>query len=158
MNQRSAYVSLGLGLLLAFFLQHLFQIKWPLMVALQQHATYKYWSGLLLMTYITYQWYLAFLRMHGRVHAAKRHYKPHKWLGACAPLFFYVHSTQLGYAYLGVLSVMYFANVVLGLCNQEVVQSRKKWFTQSWMVTHVAASVLIVVLMVYHIFISFSYS
>ena len=80
MNQRSAYASLGLGLLLAFFLQHLCQIKWPLMAALQQHATYKHWSGLLLMTYLAYQWYLAFLRTHGRMHAAKRHYKLHKWL------------------------------------------------------------------------------
>lgn len=92
------------------------------------------------------------------MHTARRHYKLHKWPGACAPLFFYVHSTQRGYAYLSVLSTAYFANVGLGLCNQEVVQIRKKWFAQSWMVTHVAASVLIVVLMVYHIFISFSYS
>lgn len=92
------------------------------------------------------------------MHTAKRHYKFHTWLGACAPLVFYLHATHLGYAYLGMLSGTYFANVVLGLCNQEVVRLRKRWFTQAWMVAHVAASVLVVVLMLSHICIAFSSS
>ena len=68
------------------------------------------------------------LRTHGNLKTAKSQYLRHKRAGFLASLLFYLHSTQLGYAYLFFLSIVYFANVVLGFCNPETMGIKKRWF------------------------------
>lgn len=109
------------------------------------------------MIYITAQWYLSILRAIGRIRIAKYNYEIHKQLGVLAPLFFYAHSATLGYAYLFWLSSVYFANMVVGLLNREVLAMRAKRFSYYWMILHVTLAVLITTLMGYHIFISLYY-
>jgi len=41
----------------------------------------------------------------------------HKLLGALAPVFFYTHAQHIGYAYLQVLSLIYFAIFLTGMSN-----------------------------------------
>jgi len=151
------YLYLGALLLILFFAQDFFYIKWPWLVKQQMDLMYKQWSGLVLMIYVIAQWYLSMLRVLGQGRIAKYNYEIHKQLGVLAPLFFYAHSAKLGYAYLFWLSSVYFANVVVGLLNQEVIPARKKWFSYYWMILHVTLAVLITILMVYHVFISFYY-
>ncbi len=153
------YFYLGAALLLAFALQEILPLKWPWLETLQERERFKRWSGLLLTLYIGSQFILPFLRQRGYLRAAARHYHLHKLQGAFAPLFFYAHSTSLGYAYLLGLSLVYFANVALGLLNHErVTQPRPtQRYRFYWLIAHIGLSLLIVALVAYHIYVVFAY-
>lgn len=156
--QLGAHFYLGVSLLLAFLAQNLFHLKWPWLVTMQMDETYKQLSGLVLVGFIGYQWYLSVLRAKGLSEKAVRQYEIHRWAGALAPLFFYLHSHQIGYAYLFLLSTIYFGNVALGLLNPLILQINNNHLFNGWMVTHVGLAVFLVTLASYHIFTAFYYS
>ena len=151
------YVSVGILFLLAFWIQYVFELQWEWLVKMQGHETVQQCTGLALASYVAHQWYLSWLRTHGDLKTAKSHYLRHKRAGILASLLFYLHSTQLGYAYLFFLSLVYFANVVLGFCNPETMGIKKRWFYTSWILTHVSLSVLLVILIGFHVCIAFIY-
>ena len=151
------YFALGVFLLSAYLAQALFHLKMPWLESLQQDQTYKITTGLVLLAFVGFQWLLTIFRMKGYKFLAHHHYNYHKQLGCFAPLIFYIHSTQLGYAYLALLSSVYLANTAVGLFNYETLRISRKSFVHYWMVTHVALSLLVVVLIIYHIFIVFAY-
>jgi len=158
MQRFEAHFYLGVLLLLAFFAQDLFQLKWPWLAVLQTDETYKQLSGLVLVAFIGYQWYLSVLRAKGLSDRAQYQYQRHQWAGALAPLFFYLHAHQIGYTYLFLLSTIYFGNVALGLLNPLIALTNNKHLFNGWMVTHVGLAVFLVTLASYHIFTSFYYS
>jgi hypothetical protein len=61
----------------------------------------------------------------------------------------FLHSTRLGFGYLVVLSGVYLANSVVGLVNPSAFP-RMKSVLSPWTVVHVALSVLLVALTLYH--------
>ena len=152
---------LGLILLVLFMIQSIFNLKVPFLVEWQSNGSYKKWSGFVLAFYIGLQWVLPILRMTKRQKLVKRFYPIHKYAGAFAPLIYYFHSMEWGYAYLIVLSTVYFANIVLGLFSLDIVGSQiknyRKQYSFIWMVLHVSLSLLTVWLMVYHIYIAYAY-
>ena len=152
-----SYFYLGVLLLAAFFIQDAFALKWAWLVQMQTNETFKQLTGLVLVSYLTHQWYLSVLRLRGRMETARIKLPRHKQLGALAPLVFYLHSHQIGYAYLFLLSSLYFANVAIGLFNQKIIGIQSKWFLYGWMIVHVALSVFIVILTSYHVFIALYY-
>jgi methionine sulfoxide reductase heme-binding subunit len=157
MQKREGCFYLGILLLLAFWVQDAFELRWNWLMEMQNNEPFKQLTGLVLVMYVMHQWYLALLRTQGQMQAARSQYQRHKQAGVWAALLFYFHSIQFGYAYLFLLSMVYFANVVWGLFNQETVRIRKRWFYNTWIVGHVSLSVLLVILISYHIFITFSY-
>ena len=65
---------------------------------LQQEEMFNRWSGLALAIIITFQWVLTLTRVFkGLRKYSLKMTTVHKWLGAFTPLFFYVHSMNLGY-------------------------------------------------------------
>lgn len=160
MRDRSSlrYVWGGLALIAAFVLQAVLGLEWEWLAARQRNPSYKRWSGLVLTLYIAAQWLLTALRVRQRWRQAKQAYTLHKYLGVLGPLFFYAHAQRFGYAYLLVLSVVYFGTILVGILNQEILTFRKRWFGELWILVHVGFSVLMVLLSGYHIFISFYYS
>lgn len=152
---------IGLFFLILFPLQAVLGWQPAQLAAWQSNDTYKMWSGVALTGYLGLQWVLPALRMTGRTSLVKRFYKLHKQAGAVAPVIFYIHAMEWGYAYLGFLTVVYFSNIAVGLFSQDVVGSRlgalRKQYTFYWMVTHVFLSVLTVGLTFYHIYIAFAY-
>ena len=155
----NGYVYLGLFLFLAFAAQEVLQIKWPWLETMQAGESYRRWSGLLLTLYLAAQFILPVMRARGHVQAVVRHHRLHKLQGAFAPLIYYVHATTLGYAYTLVLSIVYFANFLLGLFNQDIVRDpdRKQRYLKYWLAPHVGLSILTVVLVLYHIYVVFAY-
>ena len=151
------YLYLSIIFLVAFWFQAVFELKWEWLADIQRHQVFQQCTGLGLLLYVAHQWYLSLLRTKKQNSAAKSHYLRHKQAGVLAPVIFYLHSTQFGYAYLFVLSVVYFANVVIGLCNQETLRTKYKWFSNSWIVVHVSLSVLIVVLTAFHVVVALIY-
>ncbi len=156
MNNKSTIV--GLVLLCVFFLQFFLKLEWHWLFELQQQEMYKRWSGLALALFIVFQWILTLTRVikKFRKHAMTMQ-TIHKWLGAICPLFFYIHSMSLGYGYLLLLSYIFFTNTLLGYFNLDVIKNKSDLLFKGWMIAHVALSIIVTIMMVFHITIVFYY-
>lgn len=155
---RNGYLYIGIGLFLLYVVQEALDVRWSYLLALQQVESYKRWSGLVLLVFIALQWSLTLVRAKKKwEHRSAAFMDIHKWMGALSPLAFYAHSMKLGYAYLMVLSITFFANVLIGFINLDVVKAKAYWYFQAWMIVHVALSLAISMIAFYHIWIVFYY-
>ncbi|RKR14267.1 hypothetical protein CLV91_0342 [Maribacter vaceletii] len=149
---------LGLVLLSAFFVFYFGNIEWVWLQELQQQENYKRWSGLAVALFIIFQWLLTFTRIIKRFRqSAMKMATIHKWLGAMSPLLFYIHSVKLGYGYIALMSYLFFANALLGYINLDVIKSKGEILFKGWMIFHVAFSIIISILMCFHIVMVFYY-
>ena len=158
-NQSKAYFYLGLGLFFAFLLQAFFQLKIPWLETLQSQQTYKIYSGLFVIFYMLTQFIMPYNKSCEIPHATADTYQQHKLRGAFAPLIFFIHSSQFGVAYLLMLSLVYFANILLGLFNHERIENplyRINYF-KVWLPAHIVLSLLTVALIAFHIYVIVSY-
>lgn len=151
------YFCLGLLLLTAFAVQEFGHLSWPWLAQLQADDVYKQLSGFVLVGYFAFQWRCSFLRNRGLMQKAAKTLNGHKLLGALAPVFFYAHAQHSGYAYLQVLSLVYFGIFLTGLCNVEITRIRKDWFRTIWITAHVGLATGLMFLLGYHIYISYAY-
>lgn len=153
------YLITGIGLFLLYMLQEVLNIRWQYLHALQLDEAFKRWSGLCLLTFIILQWSLTVSRVKKRLEPhAPGIMQVHKWMGAFSPLIFYIHAMEFGFAYLFVLSLTFFSNVLLGYVHVDVIKTKAYWYFQGWMITHVALSLMITLLGLYHIWIVFYYT
>ncbi|WP_299432123.1 resistance to Congo red protein [uncultured Maribacter sp.] len=149
---------LGLVLLSVFFVFYFGNIEWVWLQELQQQENYKRWSGLGVALFIIFQWLLTFTRVIKRFRQnAIKMITIHKWLGAMSPLLFYIHSVKLGYGYIALMSYLFFANALLGYINLDVIKSKGEILFKGWMIFHVAFSIIISILMCFHIVMVFYY-
>lgn len=148
----------GLILLIAFFLQFFLELEWTWLLQLQQEEMFKRWSGLVLALFMVFQWMFSLVRS---VKKLRKHnlimQNMHKWLGAISPLFFYIHSMSMGYGYLLLLTYVFFSNALLGFINLDVIKNNGEFLFKTWMILHVALSLIITVLMLFHITMVFYY-
>ncbi|RED44892.1 hypothetical protein [Seonamhaeicola aphaedonensis] len=155
-NNKSTLI--GLLFFVAFFVQFFLKIEWLWLSELQQDEMYKRWSGLFLGLLIAFQWLLSLVRTSKKLRRyAMSMQNFHKWLGAISPLIFYVHSMDMGYGYLLLLSYIFFSNTILGYFNLDVIKNNSDALFKGWMVSHVALSLIITILMVFHIVMVFYY-
>ncbi|GAA3629890.1 hypothetical protein [Flavivirga jejuensis] len=149
---------LGILLLVLFFIQFFLKLEWVWLLNLQQNEMYKRWSGLAIALLITFQWLLTITRVvkKWRNYSIKMT-TMHKWLGALSPLFFYVHSMGLGYGYLLLLSYTFFSSALFGYINLDVIKNSGDLLFKGWMIVHVACSMIISILMLFHIGVVFYY-
>lgn len=155
---RQLFIAIGTTLFILFVLQDIIPLKIAFIESLQEDQMYRRWSGLFLSLFILFQWSLSLVRVVPKWEdRSLSYYTIHTWLGAFTPLFFYVHSTKLGYQFLFLLSLTFLVNFLLGMFNLDVLKSKKQWYFQGWMITHVALSIFISLLTVYHIWIVFYY-
>jgi len=152
-----SYFGLGLALLTGFIWQEFGHFSWQRLAQLQADNAYKQFSGFVLAGYLASQWRCSILRNQGFMQQAAKLLNQHKLLGALAPVFFYAHAQHIGYAYLQVLSLVYFALFLTGLCNVEITGIHKQWFRRIWLTVHVGLATSLVFLLGYHIFISYAY-
>ena len=149
---------IGLALLCLFVIQFLLNLEFELLFNLQQEEVYKRWSGLGLALFIVFQWLLTFSRVIKKFRKySVKVTNLHKWIGALSPLFFYIHSMGMGYGYLALLTYVFLINTLLGYINLDVIKSTNELIFKGWMITHVAFSMIITVLMVFHIGVVFYY-
>lgn len=149
---------LGLVLLFAFFIQFFLKLEWSWLLQLQQEEMFKRWTGLFLALFIVFQWMLSLTRSVKKLRKYNLNMQvAHKWLGAVSPLFFYIHSINLGYGYLLLLAYIFFSNALLGYINLDVIKNKGEVLFKGWMITHVALSLIISILMLFHITMVFYY-
>ena len=139
----------GAAMWLLFLAQLDQGFEWPLLSALQGQTWYKVASGSLLAGFVCFQWLLALLRVNRWARAARALYSWHRTVGAFSPVLLFLHSTRLGFGYLLMLSTVYVANNVVGLVSPSAFP-RLKMLVPFWVVAHVALSVLLAALVVYH--------
>lgn len=77
--------------------------------------------------------------------------------GGLAPLLFYVHSIQIGYGYLAVLSWIFLCNMLVGVASPVGINIRSRSYAASWVTIHVMLAILTVVLGLFHGYIALYY-
>ncbi|NLR90775.1 hypothetical protein [Flammeovirga agarivorans] len=155
---KQLYIVIGSILFLLFVAQDVFELRWEALYQLQQEQMYRRWSGLGLFCIILFQWTLSLVRVVPKwQHKSITFHKIHNWLGAFTPLLFYIHSMELGFAYLFILSLTFFSNFVMGMFNLDLLKTRSQLIFQGWMIVHVTFSVFITFLTFYHIWVVFYY-
>ncbi len=155
---KAFYLGIGLTLFLGYVLQDALAWRWTYLQELQSDQMYRRWSGLILSMVILFQWLLTLVRSVPKwEEKSLTFYAIHNWLGAFSPLLFYIHSMQLGFAYLLVLSLTFFGNFVLGMFNLDVIKSKAMWVFQGWMILHVSFSFFITFLTLFHVWVVFYY-
>ncbi|MCI0395402.1 MAG: hypothetical protein L0332_17540 [Chloroflexi bacterium] len=156
-NFQWTWNAVAIVLLAAFLWQDGWNFQWSWLQQLQTKEWYRYLSGVVLMIYIAIQWLLTVVRVRGRTELAKVHYRRHQRVGALGPLFFYAHSSEMGYAYVAVLSSVFFLNLAVGLLNPTAVRVRSPQYKFWWVVGHVLLSVSTAVIAGYHAYVAFYY-
>ncbi|MCV9386313.1 hypothetical protein [Reichenbachiella ulvae] len=155
---KNLYLILGLLLFTLFVLQDVFEWRWEYLQQLQADQMYRRWSGLALSMVILFQWVLSIVRATPKwEEKSLLFYSIHNWMGALTPLLFYIHSMQLGFAYLFLLSITFFGNFLLGMFNLDLLKSKSQVVFQGWMILHVSMSLFISFITIYHIWIVFYY-
>lgn len=149
------YFYVGLALLAAFLILAFGPWRWPWLTALQNDEVYKQLSGFGLLGLIAYQWRFSALRAAGETRRANAMILRHKWIGALAPVLFYLHAQGFGHAYTQVLGAVFLVIVATGLFNQEISRVRRPWFYPTWIVMHVGSSMLLLALLGYHVYITY---
>lgn len=158
MNKSGSFILIGSILFLVYILQYILNLRWVALYDLQLNENYKRWSGVFVSAFILFQWILTFTRISKRLRKyAMQFTYIHKWVGILSPIFFYLHAMEFGYGYLALLSYIFFINMILGTINLDIIKSTKNWIFQSWMITHVALSLFISFLVLFHIGVVFYY-
>ena len=161
------YVFIGSTLLIAYFVQDYWQLKWTWLVNVQKNNIYKQISGFILITFILLQWRLAIHRFTKEIDKYPDSFKNHQHWGAFTPLFFYLHAHTVGYAYLFFLSTLFFLNYAIGLWMRPLDEFRRGWvqkmpykllwFRMFLLFAHISLSSSLLILMNYHVYISYLY-
>jgi hypothetical protein len=143
----------GLSLLVLFASQALLKVEWPWLSRWQQQDSYKLWSGAALALFIAAQWLLTIARVNGWSKLARALYAWHQRSGMFAPVALFAHSTAFGFGYLSLLSTLYLCNTALGLMSPRAFP-RLRHYAGVWLSGHIALSVALAVLVVYHAWIA----
>ncbi|HED17710.1 MAG TPA: hypothetical protein ENI64_12970 [Gammaproteobacteria bacterium] len=125
--------------------------------ALQQDMVYKQITGFILFSYLLSQWRIVLRYRKSRVSAGER-LKQHMQQGSIAPLLLYIHSIEMGVAYQFFLSSFFLLHCALGLVHRNVISSGISILRNVWLVFHIVFASLVMVLSLYHIYITYLYS
>ena len=158
MAKSNGLLIVGTVLFIVYMVQYVLGWQWAWLYELQSDENYKRWSGFALGLFILWQWTLTLVRVSKRMRKHSQKFTAiHKYVGVISPVLFYFHAMEFGYGYLALLSYIFFINMVLGTINLDVIKSSKDWIFQGWMITHVALSILITFISVFHVGVVFYY-
>lgn len=152
------YLLVGFFLLALYFTQLNFNLRWIWLDNLQRGEVYQQVTGFLLLAYVILQGRLGFQRLRKPTIPFSSVLKSHKIHGVFAPVLFYIHSMDVGFAYQVVLTFVFLGNILVGYLSPQVIKLRRKWYILSWTILHVGLAILTLVLMLFHIYVVYYYS
>ena len=154
------YRLVGIVMLLLFFIQDFFHLKSMAYEALLQKEQYRIYSGLFLLFWFS----LLFVRPYGKAKTysciSAKTYSWHTWVGALSPLAFFIHSTTFGVGYLGFLSALFFANIIVGITNHELLPNASKrffYYHKIWLPLHIILAMVTLAMVAIHIYVVGAY-
>lgn len=153
------YFRLSIILFLLYLAQYLF-IDIEFINELQNEENYKLWSGLLLFSFLAFQWGLTFARSILKLtgNAKELLIKSHKWVGALSPIAFYLHSAKPDHGLLFFLTLIFFLNAVIGLFSKDVISTHSLSSYRIWLFGHIVCSSVVLFVSILHIWIVFYYN
>ena len=122
-------------------------------VDLQTSDAWRIATGSGLLALIAWQWVFPTLRARSRFDAARRLELSHRVVGALSPLALMLHQRDLGFGLLGLLSVLWIFNTVVGCCDKTMIvgAARRSRYMRYWLPAHVATSLLVTALACWHV-------
>lgn len=126
-------------------------------VEMQEEDRYKLITGSLLFLLILSQWLLTYARVILELDRSKIQSlnNMHKYIGVFSPLFYFVHSCNPGYGLLLVLTIIFMTNHLWA----SIQGNSHFWigFSSIWILVHIFLSVMILIISIYHIYLSFAF-
>jgi len=150
--------TIGLVLVALLITQYFYPVNITKLIALQNNNIYKQISGFIILFFVLMQWRLTHLRNTNQSKKIRSAYNSHQWLGISAPILIFMHTMQTGYAYQSILLFSFIGLIIIGLCNYQIFQSRKKWYINTWLTLHISLATVCLTMMIYHIYIAYTYS
>lgn len=158
LTDNQLYLLTGSLLLVLYFTQLNLSLRWIWLDNLQSGEVYQQITGFLLLAYVIMQGRLGFQRLSKPNMPFRSLLANHKIHGVFAPILFYIHSMDVGFAYQVVLTFVFLGNSLLGYLSPQAIKLRKKWYILSWTILHVGLAILTLTLMLFHIYIVYYYS
>ena len=148
----------GLALVAVYLAQDLLGLHWRQLAALQTQDWFKYATGAGLVLYLGWLWSLFARRLTGlRGQDLGRTMLLHEKSAALAPALLYLHTVQLGYGYLLVLSAVFLTAVAVGTASPLALGIRSRGYLAGWLTAHVMLAALLTLLGLYHGYIALYY-
>lgn len=148
----------GLALVAAYLAQDFLGLHWRWLAALQTEDWYKYATGAGLVLYLGWLWSLFARRVNGlRGQDLGQTMLRHEKSAALAPALLYLHTVQLGYGYLLVLSAVFLTAVAVGTASPVALGIRSRGYLAGWLTAHVMLAALVTLLGLYHGYIALYY-
>ena len=96
---------------------------------------------------------------NGQLQRAALPYHRHRQLGVLAPILLFAHSTTLGYAYAAVLSAGFIFNAMIGALDKTLIAEtgKRQKFERYWLLLHVPLSMLVTMIVLFHIVYALAY-
>ncbi len=145
----------GTAGVLLYLAQDAFDLRWEWLAQLQTIDEFKYATGLCLLSYVGWQWWLFYARLKRR--NLRTLLSWHQRMGAAAPLFFYIHSVETGFGYLAVLSWIFLGNLLVGVVSPLGIRINNRYYTASWGTLHVTLAAVTTILVLFHAYIAVYY-
>lgn len=148
---------IGLFLFAGYILQLVYPWSKSEVIRFQNQDDVRLITGILLLLLLVSQWILTFARVILELndHKLVKIKTWHKWTGAISPLFYLTHSIEPGYGMLFFLTIIFFSNHVIAS-----VYGKSAFWTRVfpvWLLIHILLSVLITILVPYHIYLVSAY-
>ena len=157
-NNNQLYLMLGIGLLALYSAQLMLELRWEWLASLQQGEFYRQLTGYLLLAYVLMQGRLGLQRLGRQSQQLKKEFELHKIQGVLGPVVFYIHSIEIGYAYQTLLAFVFLGNCIIGYLSPHALQWRHRLYLYSWTIVHISLAILTLVLMLFHIYVVYTYS
>lgn len=144
----------GIGVIIFYFLQSQTIVATNINDALQSGTIYRQVTGFLLFAVFLQQWLLAGSRNQQNATKVRRR---HEHAGYVLPMLLLVHSTSLGYGYQTVLVTLFLVTVFSGLVHPKRMKVKGATYYKIWHVVHVSFASGLLLLLLFHIYIVYSY-
>lgn len=114
-------------------------------------------TGIGLVTAVSYQWYLLYLRQTQQTKQMRFHYLSHRWVGVSATVLFAFHATSAGHMWTSALAVVFILVAITGILNREIIPYPKQWMYLAWFWVHITLSFIMLPLIAVHIWVALLY-
>jgi hypothetical protein len=116
-------------------------------------------SGAALMLYLGTQWWLPIRRWTGTSSRISKPLDWHRRVGVFSPLLLILHGNAIGPGLLGLLTLAFLSNTVVGIADRSIFRDskRQRTYLRWWLFPHILLSLILRVLAIDHVWIILSH-
>ena len=157
-ENRNIKFFIGALLVVLLIAQYIYPLEISELTALQTDNTYKQITGFSILALVLLQWRLTHLRNTKQANKLRNAFSSHQSVGIWFPVLIFAHTSEPGYGIQMALLASFIALIVVGLLHGQNFKIRNKWYANTWIVVHISLATVVMTLMFYHIYVTYSYS